>query len=92
MVALCCHCHVIIVADVVVVVSSLSQLLLWLSLALSQPSWLCHHCCIGGGTRVVIVAIAAAVGEALPAVNTTPFPAEGAAGLASNLQTWLREP
>ena len=36
--------------------------------------------------------IAAAVGEALQATNAALFPAEGAAGLASNSQTWLREP
>jgi hypothetical protein len=64
----------------------------WPSLALSQPPWLCHRCRIRGGARVVVVTIAAAVGETLPTANAAPFPAEGAAGLASNSQAWLREP
>jgi len=57
-----------------------------------SPPWSCHYCCICGGTCIVIVAIAAAVGEALPAANAVLFPAEGAAGLALNSQVWLREP
>ncbi len=72
----------------VVVVFALS---LWLS-ALLQPPWSCHCYCIRGGARVVIVVITAAVREALLTANALLFPAEGAAGLASNLQVWLREP
>jgi len=34
----------------------------------------------------------AAVREALSTANALLFPAEGAAGLALNLQAWLREP
>ena len=49
------------------------------------------HCCSHSG-HVAIVMITAVVGEALPAIDAALFPAEGAAGLASNLQTWLREP
>ncbi len=71
---------------------SLSQLLSWPLLALLQPSWSCHCCRIRSGACVVIVAIAVVVGEALPAANTALFPTEGAAGLASNSQVWLREP
>ena len=64
------------------------------SSASSQPPWLCHHYRIHGGAHIVVVAITivSAVREALPATNTAPFPAEGAAGLASNSQAWLREP
>jgi hypothetical protein len=61
------------------------------SLVLSQPSWSCYRCRIRGGARAVAIAIAAAVGEALPAANAAPFPAKGATGLASNPQAWLRE-
>ncbi|SRR6266851_665794 len=56
----------------------------------SHP-WLCHHYHICSGACVVVVVITAAVREALPAANTAPFPTEGAAGLALNLQAWLRE-
>jgi len=86
------RCPVILVAVVVVVMPSLSQLLSWPLLALLQPSWSCHCCRIRSGACVVIVAIAVVVGEALPAANTALFPTEGAAGLASNSQVWLREP
>ena len=48
--------------------------------------------CRSHSGRVAVVAIAAAVGEALPAADAALFPAKGAAGLASNSQTWLREP
>jgi hypothetical protein len=64
---------------------------LWLSALLQQP-WSCHRYCIHGRARVVVVAIVAAVREALSTTNTPCFPAEGAAGLASNSQAWLREP
>ena len=91
---ICCgHCCPIIqVVVVIVITSSLSQLLSWPLLALSQPSWSCHCCRICGGACIVTVVIMATVGEALPAANAMLFPAEGATGLASNLQAWLREP
>jgi hypothetical protein len=49
-----------------------------------------NSCCIHGGACIIIVAIATTVREALPATNAMLVPTEGAAGLASNLQAWLR--
>jgi len=65
-----------------------------LGLEKSNCSSVAHRCwrCRSHSGRVTVVAIAAAVGEALPAVDAALFPAEGATGLALNSQMWLREP
>jgi hypothetical protein len=64
---------------------------LWSSALLQRP-WSCHRYRICGRACIVVVAIVAAVREALSTTNTPRFPAEGAAGLALNSQAWLREP
>jgi len=53
---------------------------------------MCHCCRIHGGAHVAIVVIVTTVREALPTTMPPFSPAEGATGLALNLQAWLREP
>jgi hypothetical protein len=83
----CCYCDRIVVVAILGVVVAIM-----VAVILHCPSWSCHCHHIHSGTCIAIVAIAVAAREALPAANTTIFPTEGAVGLASNSQAWLREP
>ena len=101
-----CRCHKCGGGRVVVVITSLLcprccdlVEIVVVALCCRGHRWRCHS----HPGRVIVVAFAvvlalslsrcaAAVGETLPAANAAPFPAEGAAGLASNSQAWLREP